>query len=211
MQIINKGKEPLSLTAWKKKHKGMRYSDLPAKERLDIREACLLEQFYLCAYCCSSIGESDQSCHNEHVESQDSAPNRTVDFFNIVASCNKSKQCGIAHKAQHLPLTPLMLECEVELKFYLNGLVEGLTDRAKEAIRVLNLGDKEQLNRSLIETRKQLVEALLYQQGENPGDIEILDDDLLEIIIQDLKVPENSRLMPFSPVLINILKGWQAA
>ncbi len=63
--------------------------------------------------------------------------------YAIVASCNTPNQCGDAHKSQHLPLTPLMTECETELRFKISGRVEGLSDRAADTIRVLNLGDHE--------------------------------------------------------------------
>jgi hypothetical protein len=37
---------------------------------------------------------------------------------------------GGAHGSQPLPLTPLMPECETELRFKFSGRVEGLTERA---------------------------------------------------------------------------------
>lgn len=159
MRKINKGSEPPDLTAWKKKNPHGRYNQLPEEIRRIIREYALKEQFYLCAYCCQRI-EDINSCHNEHIEAQNLNPNRTLEFSNIVASCNTSNQCGDAHKSQPLPLTPLMVECETELRFKISGRVEGLSDRAKDTIQVLNLGDDEQNNRALIEKRKQLCHAL---------------------------------------------------
>ena len=70
-----------------------------------------------------------------------------------------------------------MAECETELKFKLSGRVEGLTKRAKDAITVLNLGESEQSNRSLVEKRKQLVSSLLMVNGVDPDDG--LEDDAL--------------------------------
>jgi len=211
MRKINKGEEPPSLSAWKRANPQDRYGDLSSEVKQDIRSSCITEQFSLCAYCCTAISASDGSCHNEHVEAQSRASNRTLDHTNIVASCNKEKRCGKAHKAQALPLTPLMDECESELKFYMSGRVEGVTDRAKESIRALNLGDNYQNNRDLVETRKQFVDAIIYQQGATPEDITLLDEELLQMIVEDISVPQDGKLLPFSPVLVNILRDLLAA
>lgn len=207
MRKICKSVEPMSFTAWKRLNKNASYGNLSESVRVDIREACLKEQFYLCAYCCQSITSQNTDSVNEHVIPRKIAPNRALDFSNIVASCATPKQCDNAHGAQELPLTPLMDECEVELRFKINGRVEGVTDRAKEAIRVLNLGSAEHPNRDLIERRKALTDALLYRNYINP--LEGLDDDdLIMAVIDDILQPEQGKLIPFSPVAASILRTW---
>lgn len=212
MRKIDKGQEPASLTAFKHQHPHARYLSLHNSEegqaiRQHIREACTAEQYYLCAYCCQEIGGTSEDTMNEHVEAQALAPNRTMDFTNLVASCKTPKQCDAAHGSQPLPLTPLMAECETELRFRWSGRVEGLTERAKEAIRVLNLGATEHSNRGLIERRKQLVESLIWAKGEDPEQLPDLEDPvLLQILIDDLNQPEEGKLKPFAPVLVNILR-----
>lgn len=206
MRAISKGSEPSSLTAWKRANPHGRYNQLTEDIRRTIREYALTEQFYLCAYCCQRIQDIN-ACHNEHVEAQNLNPERTLDFSNIVASCNTSNQCGDAHKSQYLPLTPLMTECETELRFKISGRVEGLSDQAKITIQVLNLGDHERNNRALIEKRKQLSNALLWTNGINP-DEGLEDDELLEMLISDLSQPQQGLMEPFTPVVINILKSW---
>ena len=134
---------------------------------------------------------------------------RTLDFNNIVASCRTSKQCDAAHDSQVLPLTPLMDECETELKFKISGRVEGLTQRAIDTIQVLNLGDNEQNNKALIEKRKYLSESLLWSNGIDPNE-GLEDDELLQSIINDLLTPQNGKLESFAPVVANILKNWIA-
>nr|WP_153838988.1 retron system putative HNH endonuclease [Pseudomonas haemolytica] len=167
-----------------------------------IRQACVEEQHGLCAYCCHEI--TANNARNEHVQARKLAPNRTLDFSNIVASCDRSKQCDKAHGHQVLPLTPLMDECESELKFYISGRVEGLTPRATTAIKVLNLGDSHESNRALINARKTLVEALLYEGGV---ELEVENTELLLLLMDELSVPDaNNRLKPFAPVLINVIR-----
>ncbi|MEQ9373237.1 MAG: TIGR02646 family protein [Coleofasciculus chthonoplastes F3-SA18-01] len=206
MQTISKGTEPSSLTDWKRENPHKGYKQLPVDIRHTIRQSALAEQFYLCAYCCQRI-QDIEACHNEHVEAQKLNPRRTLDFSNIVASCNTSNQCGDAHKSQPLPLTPLMTECETELRFKISGRVEGLSERAIVTIKVLNLGDHEKNNRALIEKRKQLSNALLWTNGIDP-DEGLEDEELLEMLIDDLSQPQQGQMEPFTPVVINILRSW---
>ena len=208
MRKIDKGSEPLSLTRWKAANPTGKYTDLEYSLREDVRSACLQEQFGLCAYCCQSItGEGD--CCNEHVEARSAAPNRELDFSNIVASCNSRGQCDDAHGAQSFSLTPFMVECETELKFKISGRVEGTTERAKETIRVLNLGDHEKSNRKLVEKRKVLSQALLLRNGIDPSD-GLEDDELLQAVIDDIAKPVNGKLSSYAPVVVNILQGWMS-
>jgi uncharacterized protein (TIGR02646 family) len=211
MRTINKGDEPPSLSLWKRENPHGQYNQLTedlicANVRRNIRQYALKEQFYLCAYCCQRIKDID-ACHNEHVEAQNLNPRRTIDFTNIVASCNTKNQCGKAHESQFLPLTPLMPECETELKFKISGRVEGLSNRAITSIQVLNLGDKENNNRALIGKRKQLSDTLLFTNGINP-DEGLEDEELLKILIDELARPHQDQLEPFAPVVINILRNW---
>jgi len=201
--------EPQSLRQWKRRNPQGTYKDLDdyPNVRIDIRTESLNEQFYLCAYCCQSISGLNNDSMNEHVETQQIAPQRSLDFTNIVASCTTSRQCDDAHGSIPLPLTPFMEGCETELIFKLSGRVSGTTDRAIEAIRVLNLGDSERNNRSLIEKRKRLVDVLLFANGIDPSD-GLDDNELIEMVINDISIPKNGKLEAFSPVVINVLRQW---
>ncbi|XYJ11682.1 hypothetical protein ACSUZJ_06770 [Telluria sp. B2] len=207
MRRISKGIEPQHLIDWKRTHPNGTYGDLSAEERQAIRLACAVEQNFLCGYCCDSISGSAEDTTNEHVEAQKLAPQRTLDFSNIIASCAAPLHCDNAHGSQALPLTPLMPECESELRYKLSGRVEGLTDRAREAIRVLNLGDTEASNKGLIEKRKQLCDSLLWTNGVNPAE-GLDDDDLIRMVIDALLQPKQLRLEAFAPVLVNVMRGW---
>ncbi len=209
MRKIDKGTEPPALTAWKKAHPSAPYAEITEVERQAIRNACTHEQFYLCAYCCQQISGQQKDTMNEHVEPRRIAPQRSLDFNNIVASCTTPKQCDAAHGSQPLPLTPLMAECETELRFKLSGRVEGLSERARETIRVLNLGDTEVNNKALIEKRKRLSDALLLANGIDPSDG--LDDEaLIRMVIDDINQPQNGQLAPFAPVVVNMINTWLA-
>jgi uncharacterized protein (TIGR02646 family) len=205
MRKIIKSTAPAALTRWKRDHPKGKYAKTDYTVRQEIRVAALKEQYYLCAYCCQGITE--KNCHNEHVEAQDLAPKRTLDFDNLVASCNAKYQCGGGHGSQALLLTPLMDECETELKFYISGEVQGLTERAKDAIRILNLGDSTSTNRQLIGKRKQLIDAFLWA---NEVDLSagLEDDELISMLIADCQIPKDGKLEAFAPVFKNIMSAW---
>lgn len=192
--------EPPSLRQFKRSNKQRNYSDLTPEIRQDIRKACTKEQFYLCAYCCKTISGDSRDTMNEHVIARNLAPDRDLDYTNIVASCTTPNQCDNAHGSQPLPLTPFDAECETALKFKISGRVTGLTDDARETIRVLNLN-----NKSLTEQRKIFIDTILFTYGEDA----IEDDDLINIMIDELAQPIEGKLDAFAPVIINALKGQQ--
>lgn len=209
MRKIEKREEPDTLIAYKRRNRHARYDELDDVIRRDIRNACAREQYFLCAYCCQRISGENTDTMNEHVVAQHVAPNRTLDFGNIVASCKAPRQCDAAHGSQVLELTPLMRECETEIRFKLSGRVEGMTRRAVEAIRVLNLGDTEENNKALIEKRKQLVDALIWQnyRVSSPAELLIEDDcEFIQMFLDELGTPNEGRLEQFAPALVNILR-----
>lgn len=204
MRKISKkaGFEPVSLSQFKRRHKQGNYSDLTPEIRQDIRLACTKEQFYLCAYCCKPISGNSKDSMNEHVIARKTAPHKSLDYTNIVASCRTANQCDDAHGSQTLLLTPFDAECETDLAFKLSGRVTGLTDDAKQIISILNLD-----NKSLTEQRSQFVQALLLGGGIDLDDV-IEDSELIQMVIDDLARPPNGKLEAFAPVVINVLRGW---
>ena len=202
-QIIKvQGREPEELTAWKKANQGKRYQDLPAPIRQAIRRASIKEQFGLCGYCCQRIDENDSN--NEHVISRQSDKNQTLNFSNIIASCKKKDRCNQARGAKELALTPFMPECELELKFYLSGKLEGNTIRATEAINSLGLD-----NRAIREERKNLVDELIFTEGLFSNELQLRGDEFLNDMISKLDKPDDSgMLLAHSPALINIIRGF---
>ena len=204
MRRIEKGDSPEALKKWKRKNPEGRYEDLGSEERVAIRTACIEEQFGLCAYCCRSI--SGNTCHNEHVEARNLSPHRATDFTNIVASCNMKGVCGDAHGHAPLFLTPLMSECETELKFHYSGKVTEKTPRAGDAIETLNLNQKK-----LKGARKSAIEGLLYGEGVPPSEAVDLTDDLVGLLLETFETPNQNRLTPFAPILCNILRHQNGA
>ena len=202
-QIIKvQGREPEELTVWKKANQGKRYQDLQAPIRQAINRAAIQEQYGLCGYCCQRIDENNSN--NEHVISRQSDKNQTLNFSNIIASCKKKDRCNQARGAKELALTPFMPECELELKFYLSGKLEGNTIRATEAINSLGLD-----NRAIREERKNLVDELIFTEGLFSNELQLRGDEFLNDMISKLDKPDDSgMLLAHSPALINIIRGF---
>jgi uncharacterized protein (TIGR02646 family) len=200
MRKITKAAPPPELTQWQRHNPGKQYSDLTARERRIIRKACLDEQKGLCAFCCCST--TVDNGHNAHILGQACAPRQSLDWENLVGSCSAVEHCGIYQGQNDIPLTPLMQECEVELKFYTTGMVKALTDRAQETLNVLNLNSPV-----LRRKRKDALDTLLYSSGFHPvDDIPKWDEELIHAFIAECGKEADGVLFPYAPVLANIVR-----
>lgn len=99
--------------------------------------------------------------------------------------------------------------------FYNLNLSFNTSDLSCTTIRVLNLGDRNKPNLALIEKRRQLVNALLWEHGINPdqGLMQDLEDDeflydFYEEILHDLQKPQGEKLDAFAPVAVSIIRSW---
>lgn len=205
MKRINKSAEPNSLTIFKGNNPISKYSDLSNGNehvRVDIRNACIAEQFFLCAYCCNRI--TTNTSHNEHVVSQNSISGRnlTLEYNNIVASCNSKNHCGHKKANFDIALTPLMPECEIEVIYQLNGKMRHTTPRAQRMIDTLQLR-----NNALANTRKQIIDLVLFEYVDDLIDLNIEEDDYLRLIIDEISQPDiDGKLEAFAPVIANVLR-----
>lgn len=200
MKLIVKGREPHKFTEWKRENPSLRYRELDHVTRNELHQSLLDEQGCLCAYCCELL-HADFS-HNEHILPQSRYPNKTLEYENIVASCNNPKQCGHEKGGSTIPLTPLMDECETELKYKVNGLVSGVSDRANRTIETLKLGSEHKQNRSLVNKRKAAIENFLLTSGG--GDFWFEDEEILVLLLDDLKDDGLS----FAPVIRQVISRY---
>lgn len=91
---IQKVEEPEFMIEFKKKNPKKTYDSeefAPYRDRL--REILVKEQKNICAYCCARIDRDKSKSHNEHIEPRNPGKyqsNKSLDYYNIVASCNLS-------------------------------------------------------------------------------------------------------------------------
>lgn len=162
MLHIKKKREPQFLVDFMKKYPLKTYESKEFQEhRATLNAVLRREQKGLCAYCCGRIEE--KNCHNEHIEPQHPgkfSSSRSLDYANIVASCNHSKTCGIRkgnkYSAEQF-ISPLDENCESKFTYYIDGKMAGDT----YTIELLNLNEYE-----LKTARKAVIKSLQRLEKE---------------------------------------------
>ena len=143
-----------------------------------LREQLRKEQYGLCCYCCQALEEKAEI---DHVQSRKNNHDLTYHYNNLLLSCKMTNQCNNAKGHQNLDLTPLMIECDVEIKINLAGELESKSSRAEQAIKLLNLN-----NPMLCNKRKAKIDMVSFTFNPSSAEIpiEIMDRETLETILQ---------------------------
>ena len=130
MIFIEKEEEPEYLVEFRRKFPTGTYDSSEFEPfRPMLRERLVKEQRGLCAYCCRRI--TFDSAHNEHIEPRHmrdgSFSKRSLDYDNIVASCNGST-CA-HHKGNEYDekrfVSPLQADCEQRFRYDPDGFMRG--------------------------------------------------------------------------------------
>ncbi|MFC6205136.1 MULTISPECIES: retron system putative HNH endonuclease [Psychrobacter] len=183
MQKIDKlGKMPEESVKGFKSYKSEQWGQIPEELKTKLREQLSQEQNGLCCYCCQII--DDKTTHIEHLQCRQDYPKKCFDYENLLLSCSTRKQCDNAKGSQALPLTPLMTECDSEIKLNLAGELVSDTERGKQAIEILNLNNRESERR-----RKGLIDNIKFtfdpNQSHSPP-INIQDFETLKLIMDSM-------------------------
>ena len=162
MLHIQKREEQQFLTDFKKKYPKKDYdSEEFASHRPVLKSGLIEEQKGLCAYCCGRI--TDDKAHNEHIEPRNPgkyASKRSLDYTNIIASCNNPETCGNKKENQYDPqkfVSPLDEDCEEKFTYHGDGKIVG----DKYTIDLLNLNAYELRN-----ARKSVMKKLQFLDKE---------------------------------------------
>lgn len=147
MLHIPKGDEPDFLADFKMRYPSKTYDSKEFEAyRATLNDVLRREQKGLCAYCCGRIMKNKS--HNEHIEPQHPgkySSNRSLDYMNIVASCNSIRTCGKKKSNNYIAgrfVSPLEMQCEDVFLYHLDGVMEG----DSYTIDLLNLNDYELKN-----------------------------------------------------------------
>lgn len=94
MRFIPKQGEPLALRNWRldmnaRAPQNLNYGSLPTDVKEEVKRALLMKQGYLCAYTMRRLNGLED-CHIEHIEPQNSAPGKDLDFANMAACLPKN-------------------------------------------------------------------------------------------------------------------------
>ena len=173
MLYIKKENEPRFLIEFKEKYPKKDYDSSEfAEYRPKLNQALVKEQKGICAYCCGRI--SEQKSHNEHIEPRHPGKyisDRTLDYMNIVASCNNERTCGRKKNNKYDErkfVSPVNEQCEDKFKYYSNGKIVG----DDYTIQLLNLNDYELKN-----ARKAVIKKLQNLDKETIRLVYINEED----------------------------------
>lgn len=154
MIVIKKGREPQSLTTYRKE-KFASYSGMPKDVKEEVLESLMNEQGHLCAYCMRKIpqNKTEPGVTIEHWAAQSENDTRTgLDYRNMLAVCSGNRGCGsdkymtcdAKRGNQPLKVNPLKSETLSEIKYDSKGMISSSDPIVDEDInRRLNLNCNE--------------------------------------------------------------------
>lgn len=174
------------------------YEDINGEFRNQIKRYLINEQFGLCCYCMKKI--RPENSHNEHFIPRSKAPELSLDYRNLFASCNgfKDQRENCGHKKNNwfdssLTISPLDSFCEKTFIYGMDGTISSYSPSGQEMIQQLELN-----NPLLIKARKTAIYEYLAD--------EYLDEDTAEDYIHDLYYPIGGELEPFCMAIIYQIK-----
>ena len=171
MRFIAKQGTPPALKDWMREMRrdapqNLSYGNLPTAVKDEVKQALLTEQGHLCAYTLRKL-RSIGDCHIEHVEPQNAAPGKDLDYANMAACVPKdggdtSVGYGAPTKAgQAVALnvdfvSPHMQGCSARFQFEANGDVRAAPGDAAAlgTISTLKLNHAE-----LVDLRRSALQA----------------------------------------------------
>jgi len=134
MKYIQKQAEPSTLTEWKQKSSDdwqPSYEKLGNALKDTIKQALMVEQGYLCCYCEQRVTLEDS--HIEHFRPQSDLTVDSLDFSNMLCSCQKQLKKGEPRHCGNLKenwfdkrtlISPLDPHCETRFKFTADGYIQ---------------------------------------------------------------------------------------
>lgn len=160
MRLIKKGKEPNSLTEYKK-HNNAYYDGC---NKADIRKALLKEQGCLCAYCMKRISENNMTI--EHYNTQSNISEKeSLDYNNMLGVCLGNRGAGKdnftcdAHRGNDSLTVNPFLKASIDLICYDDEgrIYSNDAEINKDLDKTLNLNCQQML---LVANRRETLEAL---------------------------------------------------
>ena len=158
MKHVQKGNEPLVFSDWKaiaNEDWQPTYYDLSGETKKAVKTALMQEQGYLCCYCERRIDDDDS--HIEHFRPQSHADVDSLDFSNLLCSCQNQLQKGVPRHCGNLKdywfvpellVSPFDPGCESRFAFTGDGGIKpmhNIDTGAAETIKRLGL-DLPKLN-----------------------------------------------------------------
>lgn len=200
--------EPSSLTSYRQQPDAKYNGSLFTSVKSDIREALVISQGYLCAYCMQRIYNDRSKTKIEHWQCQDIYPQRQLDFTNMFAVCLGTAQyqlhCDSSKGNKQITIDPASRSQLVESYIrYTNSGEIYVQDNSllnNELNSILNL------NHSRIQNNRQAVlKAVTAQLSKYKGTVP--KSELQSLLNKWSNIDAESKKIPYSGVAIFYLKN----
>ena len=208
MRYIQKKPSPVFFEDWKRNIKSTKgrepiYNDLIGKEKQDLKNHIIDEQYGLCCYCCKRI--EAYNSHIEHFNPQhnDATKLFVLDYSNLLVSCNgyKDKRENCGHKkdswySKYYTVSPLDENCESMFTYTVEGHIRANHNdtRAQDTIKYIEL-DIDLLQRAR--------RSAIYNSGYFDEDFEEKREELIEFY----NTPQDERLEGFCTAILYCLSN----
>lgn len=208
MLNITRPHEPSRLTIYRQLPDAEYDGPLFTPVKSDIREALLISQGYLCAYCMQRISNDQLKTKIEHWKCQDIYPQHQLDFANMFAVCIGKTQdkshCDSSKGNQELTINPASRSPFVEsyIRYTNSGeiYVQDNVSLNNELNVVLGL------NHIRIKSNRQAVlRAITTRLSQNRGTVS--KSELQSLLSQWSNVDADGKKIPYSGVAIFYLKN----
>jgi len=196
MKHIRKKQEPASFSNWKAQANDdwrPAYENFQGEIKKDVKEALMNEQGYICCYCESRLG--DEQSHIEHFKPQSLHPEESLNYNNLLCSCQKKLEQGEPRHCGNLKgdwfdkaflISPLDPNCESRFVYTFDGRIKPQDQAAKETIEKLGLNIPK-----LIALRNEAIEGFLdYREN-------ISDTELEHFVSQYLENFDEGEIIPY--------------
>lgn len=223
MKYIKKESSPPEFEKWKEDNNPQKWEDLPSSpisdskrepgvsyySKKELKDTLLKEQGFICCYCNCRIG-NDPQIAIDHIMPRDGDKRKELifDYNNLSVSCKggqndappRTLHCDAFKKNFILPLHHLNENCEVLIKFNIDGKIEGRSDEAKDTIEKLNLNIAKLNN-----LRQAQIESFIFADFEANTLLSHAEiANLLEKISQ--KDRDNGKFIPYVSAVFSVLK-----
>jgi len=154
MKFIEKHSPPEKFTKYLEETPGVSFETLDQEIKNELKQSLLIEQGYICCYCGKRI-EFDQYTILDHLACREEHRDRSLDYYNILASCdggqnNRSgknrtekklfpRHCDDKKNNASIEITPLCPECERHFSYDDDGNIFGCSKQGEKTIDVLAL------------------------------------------------------------------------
>lgn len=186
------------------------YELFRGKDKQQFHQYLIAEQGHICCYCGGRIVHTDS--HIEHFQPQTDYPDRELDYFNLLASCQNKlapkepRHCGMGKGDwfdDRLLVSPLIADCEEFFEYTASGeilpsRVPGKSERAEKTI------DKLRLNIPKLQAVRAGAIDSFY---DDPDFIAQLSDDEIDKLIYGYdQLDKNGMYLPYCQSIVYLLK-----